>query len=61
MWFNTSSCGCVTKVLSRENELHNEGGAGDERVAEHNVGADEDTVRFSGNHRRAEVISARVS
>ena len=47
--------------FSLENELHHESGPGDECVAKHNIGADENTVRFFGNHRRTEVISTRVS
>lgn len=47
--------------FSRENELHHEGGPGDERVAEHHIGTNENIVRVFGNHRRTEVIPPRVS
>lgn len=64
-YFNLSSAvdgGVVVwTVFSRENELHHEGGPGDECVAEHNIGADENPVRVFGNHRRTQVVSTRVS
>ena len=48
-------------ILSRENELLYEGGSSNQRVPEHNIGADENAVRIPRNDRRAQAVSSRVS
>lgn len=44
-----------------QDELHHEGGPGDQCVPERDVGADEDPLRVPGNHRRAQTLPSRVS